>query len=324
MHRSRRSKYYNTRFIYEKNDMAELFIENYKEIKESQKTTARDIARKLLLDAMSIAYGLTGAIDKACKQPRVQFLYIHHIFKDEEILLVKLIEKLLEQHTFISHSEAVTRVLTGHVDKPYISLSSDDGLKNNLRAAAILSEYNINGCFFICPSLIGETNFEKIKTFSANQLHLPPVEFMNWADVDKLQKQGHEIGGHTMSHVNIANCEVNQLNHEIGGCYEEIKKRCGSAKHFAYPYGRYHHFTQQAREMVSVAGFESCASAERGCHISPAGNSIDKDDLFVRRDHIILTWPLEHILFFMARNAQKTAIQNNYSPYDEHYNNNKQ
>ena len=59
------------------------------------------------------------------KRARVQFLYIHHIFKDEENSFDEL---FLNYHTFISHSEAVNRVINGHIDKPYISISSDDGL----------------------------------------------------------------------------------------------------------------------------------------------------------------------------------------------------
>lgn len=303
--------------------MAELFIENYSELKVAKRPIPRDITRKLVLDAASFSYNVTGAIKSAFKKPRVQFLYIHHIFKDEEVLLRKLIERLQVNHSFISHTEAVSRILKGEIDKPYISVSSDDGFKNNLRAAAILAEYNVSACFFICPSMIGETDFKKIKTFSENQLHLPPVEFMNWDDIGKLQQQGHEIGGHTMSHVNIAECVNPQLTYEINNCYMEIEKRCGSVKHFAYPYGRYFHFNKEAEKIVFNSGFESCASAERGCHIVPEGYTIRKEDLFIRRDHVILTWPMEHILFFMARNVHKASIKNNYSPYDENSNNNK-
>jgi peptidoglycan/xylan/chitin deacetylase (PgdA/CDA1 family) len=304
--------------------MAEHFIENYSELKGIKRPAPRELARKVILDTVSFTYNLTGAIEGAFKKPRVQFLYIHHIFKDEEVLLRKLIEKLQVHHTFITHTEAVNRILKGEVDKPYISVSSDDGLKNNLRAASILSEYNISACFFVCPSMIGETDYKKIKAFSENQLHLPAVEFMNWDDINKLLKQGHEIGGHTMSHVNIAKCANPQLTHEINNCYVEIEKRCGSVKHFAYPYGRYFHFTREAKNLVFASGFQSCASAERGCHIAPAGYTIESEDLFLRRDHVILTWPMKHILFFMARNVQNAAIQNNYSPYDASRNNNKQ
>lgn len=305
-------------------NMANLYIEKYADVQRLKKISARDISRKLALDTLSFTFNVTGAVRNALKRPRVQFLYIHHIFKDEEVRLKALIEKLIQHHTFISYSEAVTRILTGTVDKPYICVSSDDGLKNNLRAAEILADYGISATFFVCPPLIGENNYEKIKDFAEKQLHLPPVEFMNWNDVEKLQKQGHEIGGHTMFHVNLASCNMLQLTDEIGKCYDEIKKRCGSVSHFAFPYGRYHHFTANAKKIVFSTGFESCASAERGCHISLAGKLMNKEDLFIRRDHILLTWPIKHILFFMARNVQKAAIQNNYSPYDENNNNNEQ
>jgi peptidoglycan/xylan/chitin deacetylase (PgdA/CDA1 family) len=296
----------------------QMYVENYKDLKQS--ITAREVARKLVLDTASFTYKVTGAINAFLKKPRVQLLYIHHIFKDEEILLRKLIEKLSEHHSFISHSEAVNRILSGDIDKPYVSVSSDDGLKNNLRAGAILAEYNISACFFICPGVIGETQYETIKTFSENQLHLPPVEFMNWKDVEELQKQGHDIGGHTMSHVNMAKCDPQQLTDEIQQCYDKIKKHCGTVNHFAFPYGRFHHFTAKAQNLVFSSGFNSCASAERGCHISSVGN-INKEELLLRRDHVILTWPIEHILFFIARNAWKATTQNNYAPYENNNNN---
>jgi peptidoglycan/xylan/chitin deacetylase (PgdA/CDA1 family) len=295
--------------------MGNKFVEHYKELREFKTPTVWGLSRKITLDSLSLLFRLTGRTVDLLQKPRVQFLYIHHIFKDEEPFLRKLIEELSGTHSFISYSEAVSRILAGKIDKPYISISSDDGLKNNRRAAALMAEYGISACFFICPPMIGEKNFEKIKEFSNQRLHLPAVEFMDWQDVEALQQEGHEIGGHTMSHVNLATSSNEELYPEISNCFEEIKKRCGSAEHFAYPYGRYHHFTQAARKVVFFSGFSSCASAERGCHIALKNDLINKEDLFIRRDHIILSWPLEHILFFMARNVQKASVQNNYFSY---------
>lgn len=301
--------------------MANQFIENYAELSQLKRASVRDISRKVVLDLLGFTSEVTGLINRSSQKPRVQFLYIHHIFRDEEVLLRRLLEKLSKHHSFISYEEGINKVLTGTIDKPYISVSSDDGLKNNLRAAAILNEYGIKGCFFVCPPMIGETNYEKINKFSLQQLHLPAVEFMDWNDIEKLQQQGHEIGGHTLSHVNLAKCHDAQLAEEIGNCYTELVMHCGYVKHFAYPYGRYFHFTEKARKVVFSSGFESCASAERGCHISLPGKLMRKEDLFIRRDHVLLTWPINHILYFMARNVQKAAVQNNYSPYESNSNN---
>jgi peptidoglycan/xylan/chitin deacetylase (PgdA/CDA1 family) len=218
------------------------------------------------------------------------------------------------QHTFISHSEAVDKILSGTIDKSYISISSDDGLKNNMRAAAVMNDFGVKGCFFICPGMIGEKNPDKITDFCKNRLHFPPVEFMDWGDVHKLQAQGHEIGGHTMSHINIAATRADELTKEIADCYDIIKARCGGSVHFAYPYGLFSHFTEKARQLVIEKGFASCASAQRGCHIVEQDGKILPADLLIRRDHIILDWPLQHSLFFVERNAVKASVENNFYP----------
>ena len=71
--------------------------------------------------------------------------------------------------------------LNNKIDKPYIAFSSDDGFKNNLFAAEILNNYGASACFFINPGLVEECDFQKIKNHCRNKLHLPPIEFLNWA-----------------------------------------------------------------------------------------------------------------------------------------------
>ena len=63
------------------------------------------------------------------KKPRIQFLYIHHVFKDELKNFDILLKSLSAHHEFISYSEGVDKLLKGEIDKPYIIISSDDGLK---------------------------------------------------------------------------------------------------------------------------------------------------------------------------------------------------
>lgn len=287
------------------------YVDSYRELLEQKPATLRDKARKLGLDGIAAGFRLGHSYKNLFRLPRVQFLYIHHVFGDEQKKLDRLLQALSRDHQFISHSEGVERISQGNIDKAYISISSDDGLKNNLRAAETLDQYGISGCFFICPSMIGEKDFQKIEAFSASRLHFPPVEFLDWDDVAALQGRGHELGGHTLSHINIARTSGAKLEEEIAGCYSVLKARCGSAGHFAYPYGRFTDFSRLGRQLVIQSGFTSCASAQRGCHIVAPGQQIDPQDLLIRRDHVVLDWPLEHILYFIARNASKASIENN-------------
>ena len=142
-------------------------------------------------------------------------------------------------HQFITYNDAINRILTGTIDKPYIAFSSDDGFKNSLRAAEVLNEYNAKACFFINPGIIGETDFDKINKYCTETLAFPPVEFLNWDEVAHLQKWGHEIGSHTMMHMNIAKATEQKIKDDMRQTFRILNERCGSVKHFAYPYGRF-------------------------------------------------------------------------------------
>jgi peptidoglycan/xylan/chitin deacetylase (PgdA/CDA1 family) len=290
------------------------FVEEYDKIRRNMPHGWRARGRDFALDLLSAGMDATIGFNACFAKPRIQFLYIHHVFKDEEKQLAILLKALSEKHTFISYSEAWTRLLQGDVDKPYIAFSSDDGLKNNLKAAAILKEHGASACFFVCPSMVGEKDINKIQQFSEDRLHFPPVEFMDWEDVAHLQNTGHEIGSHTMSHINVARTPQELLFEEIADSKRILDEKCGNIIHFAYPYGRHFHFSSAGRKIVFQQGYLSCASAERGCHIVPPGGMTDKEQLLIRRDHIILDWPMNHIRYFLARNAMKADIKNNFFP----------
>lgn len=289
------------------------FTDTYAAIKKETPFSGRAVVRNIVLTGLALKNRILG-IEQYLRTPRVQFLYIHHSFKDELEQLKKLLNELSKHHTFISYSEAVNRVLTNTIDKPYIAISSDDGFKNNLYAAEVLNQYNAKACFFINPGIIGENNFDTISTHCRKKLEFPPVEFLTWDDVAILQQQGHEIGGHTMFHDVMAAMNENQLAEDCQKTREILLSKCGKANHFAFPYGRFFHFNELGRKAVFKAGFISCASAERGCHI----NNIEQqtfDNLCIRRDHVILDWNMQHILYFMANNVVKTSAENNYFPY---------
>ena len=140
------------------------------------------------------------------------------------------------------------------------------------------------------------------------------MEFLTWKDVEILQKDGHEIGSHTFSHINVAETDPALIERELFDSYDMIMHQCGEVKHFAYPYGRYFHFNNAGKDLVFSTGYKSCASAERGCHVVGPEGIKDFRDLLIRRDHIILDWPLNHVLYFLARNSMNSDIRNNSFP----------
>ncbi len=289
------------------------YVRTYKEIKKRRSKSIRGVLKRNALSVLSAVDKLKGA-EKALNRPRVHFLYFHHVFEDEEKNLDLLLKKMSKFHSFISYSEGVERILNGRVDKPYLVLSSDDGFKNNLRAAEILNKYGAKACFFINPSVIEHNDFESSRRFCRKVLNFPPVEFLDWDDVETLQKMGHEIGSHTMDHINIAETSDTAVTDDMDQMHKLLRRRCGEAKHFAFPYGRFSHFSEAGRKAVFDAGFLSCASAERGSHINPE-EPISREELCLRRDHIVFDWNISHMTYFIARSAAAADANNNRFPY---------
>jgi peptidoglycan/xylan/chitin deacetylase (PgdA/CDA1 family) len=270
-------------------------------------TDFRGVLRHITLSTLGTSYKVTGGMASALSRNRVQFLYLHHVFEDEEDSFRRLLRTLSLGHRFVSYSEAVGRVLSGDIDGPYVAVSFDDGLKNCMRAARIMGEFGVRACFFLCPSIIGETDYHKVKKFCSQRLYIPPMEFLSWDDVEALLEAGHEVGSHTMTHPNLAQLSVQQMQSEIAESFEVLTKRIGDIEHFSWPYGRFFNFSPAAAKTVFDTGFKSCASAEKGCHV--INSEKQETDLCVRRNHIIAGWPINHVLYFMARSSRTASIR---------------
>jgi hypothetical protein len=286
------------------------YANTYKQI---HSISTRGILKYFALSGLNRFYKLTNQLFQSLSRNRIQFLYIHHIFKDEENPFRKLLHVLMQNHCFITYSEAVERILTGNIDKAYISISFDDGFKNSIAAANIMREFDIKACFFLCGSMIGETDYYKIKEFCHSRLHQLPIDFLSWDEVDRLLREGHEIGSHTMNHPDLAQLPVEQVKSEIVDSFELLTRRISLVKHFSWPLGRFFHFTPYAAKIAFDAGFKSCASAERGCHIAPSEDQ-KAESLCIRRDMVIAKNPVDHILYFMARNSREASINSNKWP----------
>lgn len=286
------------------------FIENYSDLISLKPPTIRARLRDVVLEGLTLWNRLGGG-EELLRTPRIQFIYLHHIFNDEVAKLEILLIKLSKIHTFISYSEAVEKIISGNIDKPYICFSTDDGFKNNLNSVELFAKFGIKACFFINPSIIDVKDNKRIKDFCRNRLNLPSVEFLTWSDVDRLLELGHEIGSHTMDHADVKKMSLESFRQDCKETMNYLKPRVGLIGiHFAFPYGRFSNFSKEAEQIVFESGFSSCATAERGCHINVPGG-ISRTKLCIRRDHLILDWNPDHLDYFMCKNIKSANFNTN-------------
>lgn len=105
---------------------------------------------------------------------------------------------------------------------PMISFTFDDAHASDVYAANTLNENSMLGTFYIPTDFI--TGGDRLNSHG----------------VKKIVMDGHQIGGHTKSHVDLVGLEGEQLISEVSESQEILSDRYGvKVKSLAYPYASY-------------------------------------------------------------------------------------
>jgi peptidoglycan/xylan/chitin deacetylase (PgdA/CDA1 family) len=139
-----------------------------------------------------------------------------------------------------------------------VLLTFDDGRQDNLDVVLpILTEYGILATFYVCPGLVGKRSAfvgqvgrDRIEDFS--------FDMMSWDELRQLRDSGMCLGSHTANHVDLTQCNTEQLELEIVGSKAMLETGLGCPiRHFSYPWGR---FTEQVLQRVRAAGYITAAA----------------------------------------------------------------
>ena len=121
-----------------------------------------------------------------------------------------------------------------------VTTSWDDGQKIDLKLAKLLTKYGIKGTFYITKS------------------YRDPLEKEAVVEID----QEHEIGAHTLNHVDLTDISISEARREIEGSKEYIEELIGhEIKMFCYPWGRYN---DDIKKILKDAGFIGARTCSHG------------------------------------------------------------
>ena len=80
--------------------------------------------------------------------------------------------------------------------------------------------------------------------------------YMTWADVNALNADGNEIGGHTVDHKRLSTLTADQQHHEICDDAAALRARGYTITDFAYPFGDGAQL-QSVRQALSDCGYQT-------------------------------------------------------------------
>lgn len=238
----------------------------------------------------------------AADLPRVQHVFWHHVFADEQAGFGAQLDSLGQDFDLIGYDASVDLLERGPIDRPVFATSFDDGLASCRTAGRILAERGVSACFFVLTDLVGERDPSVVDRFCRERLAMPYTELMGWDDLEALVAEGHVIGSHGRSHLRMSTLSSAEVDDELGRSHEVLVQRLGTADHFAWPYGHLDDAPADIVDRSRAAGFRSAAANVRGCHVRPldAGEPI-------RRDHALANWPARQLGWFLDRNRRQVA-----------------
>lgn len=150
-------------------------------------------------------------------------------------------------------------------DKNYLTVTFDDGYKDNLYIAApILEKYQIPFTVFVSSGFVKSNS----------------QGFLNENELKELSKfPNATIGGHSVTHPSLVDCNDKDLENELNDCKNYIQDIIGKTiDSFAYPFGR---VNQRVRDAVEKAGFKVAATSYMNTNFS------NQDNLMLSRTSIL-------------------------------------
>jgi len=163
-------------------------------------------------------------------------------------------------------------------EHPVVSLTFDDGLASQARAAELLESRGLRGTFYVPSGLLGSPGR------------------LDWTDVVGLAERGHEIGGHTETHASLTEIPPEQARQELERDRDALIARGLDPKSFAYPYGR---LTDEIADLVRDVGYRAARAVGGIVETLPPRNAFQ-----LRTPHSARAWTTADHLAGLALAAQ--------------------
>ncbi len=235
--------------------------------------TPREIAKRAAYKGYSLLRASAKAKKLATRDAqRVSILCYHRVddrLKDNVTLGLEQFDRqigLLKQRYEVVRADAIVRgEIDRSGDRPIVAVTFDDGyLDNYTNARPILNKHGVPATFFVSTGIVG-TDREFQHDVEKNVRGLPN---MSWDQIRELHADGHEIGAHTINHVNIARVDQATAEQELTESLARVRQEIGVQEvAYAYCFGKRSDITAERRELARRLGYSACYAAYGGTNV---------------------------------------------------------
>jgi len=148
-----------------------------------------------------------------------------------------------------------------------VLLTFDDGYQSWVDTCLpVLKKFNVKALFFINSGLLDiASDSQKVAQYMTQRLLITPKLPLTWQGAEMLVAEGHSIGGHTVTHLNVALLQATELSKEVVEDKKRIETMLGvSLVDFAYPFGTRKYFNPTTVNAVANARYTMQYSALTG------------------------------------------------------------
>lgn len=150
-----------------------------------------------------------------------------------------------------------------------VSLTFDDASASQLTAAALMEDRSMAGTFYVNSGTVGRTGY------------------VTRAQLDQLAADGHEIGGHTLNHVNLPAQPADEAKRQICLDRANLTEWGFNVRSFAYPFAEN---TAAVSDLVRDCGYNSGRGvgglrSRFGCNGCTYSDSIPPAQPYATRSH---------------------------------------
>lgn len=231
---------------------------------------------RVLKDALAFLYLWCGFVPvrdlvlSLLGRSRAVIVYYHRIGGRDQLskpadAFRRDLEYFKRWYECISLSELCRRLRAGEpLRRRCVVVTFDDGYRDNYTTAfPLLQAAGIPALFYVSTGFVGTDKvFPHDERAQRDGLDFPKL---TWDDVRALAAAGHEIGSHTVNHVNLGKCQQQTVQEELGRSLADLERELGPGpRHFSFPWGKPGDFTEEAIELARRLGCVSAATAYGG------------------------------------------------------------